>query len=92
MTSDQPTSFKTAPTPGPWTTYRLSRDSDPLERLIVVTADGETEISGIIPNQADAGLIAAAPELLAALKIAIATADPAQHKWIAEARAVIARR
>jgi hypothetical protein len=37
-------------TPGTWAIYRLSPDRDAQERLIVVTADGETEICGIIPG------------------------------------------
>jgi len=35
-------------------------------------------------------LMAAAPKLLAMLKIAVATADPAKHKWVKEAREAIA--
>jgi hypothetical protein len=34
----------------------------------VTTEDGETEITGIIPDEADARLIAAAPDLLRALQ------------------------
>jgi hypothetical protein len=53
-------------TPGPWMLYRLAPDSDPQERLIVVTADGETEICGVIHKGADARLIQQAPNLLTA--------------------------
>lgn len=35
-------------------------------------------------------LMTAAPKLLAMLKVAIATADPAKHKWVKEAREAIA--
>lgn len=47
-----------------WTTWQLAPESDEQERLIVTTEDGETEITGIIPDEADARLIAAAPDLL----------------------------
>jgi hypothetical protein len=57
-------------TPGPWETYQLAPDSDPQERFIVVTEDRETEICGVIHFEADARLIAAAPDLLAALEYA----------------------
>lgn len=50
-------------TPGDWIKWRLSPDSDPQERVIVTTADGETEICGIVENEADADLIIAAPNL-----------------------------
>jgi hypothetical protein len=56
-------------TPGPWNVWRLAPDSDPDQRQIVVAGVGcETEICGIIYNDADAALLAAAPELLEALK------------------------
>jgi hypothetical protein len=45
---------KASHTAGPWVTFRLSPDSDPGEGLIIVTADGKTEICGIIPKEADA--------------------------------------
>lgn len=51
-------------TPGPWITWKLAKDSDPQERLIVVTADGETEICGIVDKEADAYLLAASPAML----------------------------
>ncbi len=56
-------------TPGPWTTWRLSPDSDQQQRLIVVTADGETEICCVVANEADAHLIAAGPEMREALEL-----------------------
>jgi hypothetical protein len=56
-------------TPAPWATYRLSPDSDPQERLIIVTGNGQTEICGVIDNEADAHLIAAAPKMLEALHL-----------------------
>ena len=65
----------TAHTPGPWATYRLSPDSDPRERLIVISNDGETEISGVIHSEADARLIAAAPELFALARLALEYLD-----------------
>jgi hypothetical protein len=57
-----------AHTAGPWATLALAPDSDPQERVIVVTADGNTEICGIVAKQADACLIAAAPDMLQALE------------------------
>jgi hypothetical protein len=66
-------------TPGPWATYRLARDSDLKERLIVVTRDGETEICGVIHNEADACLIAAAPELLAIAQFALDYLDGQEY-------------
>jgi hypothetical protein len=35
-------------------------------------------------------VMAAAPQLLALLKIAVATSDPARHRWVKEARDAIA--
>lgn len=55
-------------TPGPWEVYRLAPDSDPKQRHIVTANHGETEVCGIINNEADAPLIAAAPDLLEACK------------------------
>jgi hypothetical protein len=57
-----------APTPGPWIVWKLAPDSDPQERVIITTADGEEEICGIVHRAEDARLIAAAPELLASLR------------------------
>ena len=55
-------------TPGPWRTYRLNPDSSLDLGLIVTTRDEATEICGIVNREADAKLIAACPELLAACK------------------------
>jgi hypothetical protein len=55
-------------TPGPWVVWALAKDSDPEERQIVTTADGEVEVCGIIEREADAELIAAAPDLLVLLE------------------------
>lgn len=44
-------------TPTPWKTFRLSRDSDEKERLIITTADGEGEITGFIYDERDAAFI-----------------------------------
>lgn len=51
-----------------WIPWRLAPDSDPEERLIITTADGEDEITGIVYDEKNAGLIAAAPDLKGALK------------------------
>jgi hypothetical protein len=55
-------------TKGPWAVWTLAPDSDPDERHIVTTQDGETEICGICNNPDDADLIATAPEMLALLE------------------------
>lgn len=55
-------------TPGPWSIWRLAPDSDPKQRLIIVANDSETEVCGIVGNEADAVLIAAVPELLAVVR------------------------
>lgn len=57
-----------ARTPAPWRPWRLAPDSDPNERLIITTGDGEEEVTGIIYNDDDAELIAAAPDLYEALR------------------------
>ena len=57
-------------TPGPWTVWQLAPDSDPQERHIIVAGEYYgTEICGIVENVADAELMAAAPEMLEALKV-----------------------
>lgn len=53
-------------TPGPWAIWQLERSSDAQERYIVVTDNGGMEVCGIIESEADALLMAAAPDLLAA--------------------------
>lgn len=55
-------------TPGPWSVWQLSPDSDKEERLIITTTDGETEICSFVHNPADAPVLAAAQEMLAALE------------------------
>lgn len=55
-------------TNGPYIPWKLAPDSDPKERFIVTTEDGETEICGPIDNPLDAPLLAASWELLKALK------------------------
>ncbi len=42
------------PTPLPWAVWQLSPDSDEQQRDIIVTADGEQEITGIVHREADA--------------------------------------
>ena len=44
-------------TPLPWKVWKLSPDSDPKERFIIVTEDGEREVTGIIDRIEDAELI-----------------------------------
>ena len=50
-------------TPGPWTIWQLAPDSDSRQLSIITTQDGEQEICGIVECDANARLIAAAPEL-----------------------------
>lgn len=67
-------------TPGPWAIWKLAPSSDPKERDIITTIDGETEICGIIQNPNDSSLIAAAPELYEALRIAEVRLEQAMGK------------
>ncbi len=66
-----PSGSLSGPTPGPWMKWKLGPDSDPEERWIVTTVDGEREICGIVYREQDADLLAAAPELLEACKMAL---------------------
>lgn len=50
MTRRQPTSL-------PWAVWRLAPDSDPRQRHIITTADGEREITGIVHHKGDADYI-----------------------------------
>jgi len=63
---DQKASF----TPGPWDIWRLAPDSDHRQRNIITTQDGEEEICGIVECDANARLIAAAPELYQTIQFA----------------------
>ena len=45
---------KLQPTPLPWTVWQLAPDSDQQQRHIIVTADGEQEITSIVHREADA--------------------------------------
>ena len=57
-------------TPGPWQTYQLAHDDKTYGqnagKLIVVAADGELEVCGVVSMDTDAIAIAALPELIAA--------------------------
>ena|ERR1043165_1718370 len=55
-------------TPGNWIVWQLAPDSDPQERHIVTTEDGETEVCGLIENDHDAKFLAASPQLAAMLQ------------------------
>lgn len=55
-------------TEGPWEVYKLSTESHADELCIVVTEDLESEVTGVIYEESDASLIAAAPEMLEALE------------------------
>ena len=52
-------------THGPWQVWRLAPESHSKELMIVVSANAEDEVTGLIYNDADAHLIAAAPDMLA---------------------------
>jgi hypothetical protein len=54
-------------TPGPWR-YFISANKTTGQRWSNVTGDG-LQIAGAVPSESDARLIAAAPELLDALKL-----------------------
>ena len=60
-------------TPGPWNVHTLADDPHTYGghagMPIITTEDGETEICGVVYETADADLIAAAPDMLAALKL-----------------------
>lgn len=63
----EPTNMKTQPTPGPW---KAVFQHQPLatDHWAVETSDGKNTPAGIVLNEANARLIAAAPEMLEALK------------------------
>lgn len=72
-------------TPGPWKVYEQGKDHDSIEHLIAIQtaerypqtiADLRLGRIGDLPAEANAALIAAAPELLAALKEVRAYIDP----------------
>jgi len=77
-------------TPGPWTIFRL----DGVETIMPAMREGE--IATGITNPADATLIQAAPELVAALEAFMAWDDAGMHyiPWsmlLSNARALLAR-
>jgi len=59
----EPTNMKTQPTPGPW---KAVFQHQPLatDHWAVETSDGKNTPAGIVLNEANARLIAAAPEML----------------------------
>lgn len=59
----------------PWQVFRLSPDSDEHERLIVTANNNEDEVCGIVYDDGDARLIAAAPDLYEACKEALRFLD-----------------
>ena len=63
----EPTNMKTQPTPGPW---KAVFQHQPLatDHWAVETSDGKNTPAGIVLNEANALLIAAAPEMLEFLK------------------------
>lgn len=84
-------------TPGPWVVDPAVRQGftvyAPKEGFIVGTQDEEGRY-GAIESEANARLIAAAPDLLEALKELVAAADGVNAgplTWLAKARAAIAK-
>lgn len=56
-------------TPGPWTIAERSKfDRDDEPSFEIVADDAAAFVAALVPNEADARLIAAAPDLLAALE------------------------
>lgn len=78
-------------TPGPWH-FVPSSDARIPDRI--TNAAGSNIVSGSIGFDPDARLIAAAPDLLAAVARALQWCEEhgdTRHKWYADARAAIAR-
>lgn len=91
-------------TPGPWDFCADSQYSSKCLRgvqhsrksAIHSSTEGRPTIASHVGNWADARLIAAAPDLLEALRKALAEtypggADPKDPKWVTDARAAITR-
>jgi hypothetical protein len=61
--------FKT--TPGPWSVFELANDSDTYGinagRPIITAKNGDIEVCGVVPNPADAPILAASIDLLKSL-------------------------
>jgi hypothetical protein len=56
-----------------WAVWKLAPESDPQERLIITTADGDTEITGIVYDPQHAQMIAALPGVFAAAAKVVAS-------------------
>lgn len=92
-------------TPGPWAVVELVDGYDircPESRCRIVTASDPEAVWGAIGREEDACLIAAAPELLEALELALGSynrlllSDPPKDAWVfngveAKARAALAK-
>lgn len=90
-----------AHTPGPWVTVEVGEfasalavsDENGVSLLTVVDEEGVK--FGAVYNEADADLIAAAPELLEALKLCLAQLEPSmtarEFEAVEAARAAIAK-
>ncbi len=59
-------------TPRPWNVFQLANDpvsyGEDAGRYIITASEGDKEVCGVIYDEADAMLVAAAPELLEACK------------------------
>jgi hypothetical protein len=92
-------------TPGPWAVYELLDGYDiraPEAECYIATASDPEAVWGAIGREEDACLIAAAPELLEALELALDShnrlllSDPPKDAWVfngveAKARVAIAK-
>lgn len=70
----------------PWRVWKLSPDSDPQEHCVIVTDDGEREITGIVYEQADAERIITAVNGYDALRAAV---HALRHDFTPEALAAL---
>jgi hypothetical protein len=73
--------MSTKHTPGPWLIHKFNRSNKPESvRQEIATVNDGTPICSLTGNEANANLIAAAPELLVALKIAHAALTDGDHR------------
>ena len=79
-------------TPGPWAAQINAEDAGSTHRhwIIADNAPG-SHLPALAANEADAALIAAAPDMLSALKGLVSMTDPADSPELAAAYAAIAK-
>ncbi len=87
-------------TPGPWLLFEVGGDNGTVEKLCPVSSERQSiltvteeqdSIFAAVLSDADARLIAAAPELLEALKEVYDWCYPTDSAWANKARAAIAK-